>query len=78
MWYPRWKEISYFLLGRRGSRRACKQACINWSKNVCNGVYRETNHRMCYGFSETGDEYFMVPNEPWHGELFFRKCKKFN
>ncbi|XP_060589949.1 uncharacterized protein LOC132745139 [Ruditapes philippinarum] len=76
MWYPKWEKISSFRLGGGlgMTRRLCKQACINWSKNVCNGVYRDTKHHGCYGFSETRDEYFTVKKEPWHGELFFRTC----
>ncbi|XP_060590128.1 uncharacterized protein LOC132745271 [Ruditapes philippinarum] len=81
MWYPRWRKINNFFLGsgRGMSSRACKQACINWRKDVCNGVYLDTQHRICYGFSdETRDGYFVVEKEPWNGELFFRTCKKFN
>ncbi|XP_060596050.1 uncharacterized protein LOC132750122 [Ruditapes philippinarum] len=79
MWYPTWKKINSFFLGKRSgmSSRACKQACINWRKNVCSGVFRQTEFRSCHGFSETRDEYFTVKNEPWTGELFFRTCKKF-
>jgi hypothetical protein len=81
MWYPKWEIITEFFLGNgtKMSRRACKQACINWRKNVCNGVYRNKKRHGCFGFTETRDKYFsVIQNEPWYGELFFRTCKNVN